>query len=123
MKFACLFYHSEDAMAAFPTPQRDAVTASCKAWVEGLQRDGQYVTALGLESTQTATTVRIRDGQVTYTDGPFAETKEQLGGLTVIEARDSTGPAYRLRISVAKTGSIEFDRFSIHSQQETRETR
>jgi len=108
MKFACLFYHSEDAMGAFPAAQRDAVTASCKSWVEGLKKNGQYVDALGLASTQTATTVRVRDGQVAYTDGPFAETKEQLGGLTVIEAKD-LDEALRIasKISVAKTGSIE----------------
>jgi len=108
MKFACLFYHSEDAMTAFPASQREALSASCKAWVEGLQRDGRYVDALGLASTQTATTVRVREGQVTYTDGPFAETKEQLGGLTVIEAKD-LNEALRIasKISVAKTGSIE----------------
>jgi len=108
MKFACLFYHSEDAMVAFPAAQRDAVTAGCKAWVEGLQGQGQFVGAFGLASTQTATTVRVRDGRVTYTDGPFAETKEQLGGLTVIEARD-LDEALRIasKISVARTGSIE----------------
>jgi len=108
MKFACLFYHEEAAMDAFPAAQRDAITASCKAWVEDLQKNGKYVDALGLASTQTATTVRVRSGQVAYTDGPFAETKEQLAGLTVIEARD-LDEALRIaaKISVAKTGSIE----------------
>ena len=87
MKFACLFYHDENAMGAFPPSQRDAYSASCKAWVEGLQRDGQYVNAVGLASTQTATTVRVRNDQVSFTDGPFAETKELVAGYWIWEVK------------------------------------
>ncbi|APV50273.1 hypothetical protein BWI17_11565 [Betaproteobacteria bacterium GR16-43] len=108
MKFACLFYHDEGAYEAMPAAQRDASSTGCYTWVEGLKQRGQFVGATGLRSVQTATTVRARDGVVTMTDGPFAETKEQLGGLTVIEARD-LDEALRIvsTLPVLRTGSIE----------------
>ena len=58
------------------------------AFSEGIRRSGQYVAAEALQPTATATTVKVRNGKVSTTDGPFAETKEQLGGFWIIEAAD-----------------------------------
>jgi hypothetical protein len=108
MKFACLFYHDEPAYEAMPAPQREASSSGCHAWVEGLKERGQFVCASGLRSVETATTVRARGGVLTMTDGPFAETKEHLGGITVIEAKD-LDEALRLvsTLPMLRTGSIE----------------
>src|SRR6516164_8180391 len=71
--------------------QLAAIVAECDAaaaWVEELKRGGHHIFSAGLQSVRTATTVRNRNGKPSMTDGPFAETKECLGGFTIIEARD-----------------------------------
>jgi hypothetical protein len=60
----------------------------CIAWIADLDERGQHVFSAGLQSVKTATTIQKRDGKVSVTDGPFAETKEILGGFTILEARD-----------------------------------
>ena len=89
MKFACLVYHehqdaiSDADLAAIVAECRDAAT-----WNEEMRKRGHHVFTAGLQSVGTAKTVRNRNGRVCITDGPFAETREALGGLTIIEARD-----------------------------------
>jgi hypothetical protein len=87
------------------TPQVD-ITAECAAWSSGL--GDKHVTAMGLHAPATATTVRVRDGDVLLTDGPFAETKEQMGGLAVIEC-SSAEEAHRIAATHpwARVGMIE----------------
>jgi hypothetical protein len=82
------------------------ITAECVEWAAGLG-DG-HVTAMGLQPPDSATTVRVRDGEVLFTDGPFAETKEQMGGLTVIEC-GGVDEARRIAATHpwARHGSIE----------------
>jgi hypothetical protein len=89
MKFACLVYHEQNAADA--EADLDAIVAECQdaaAWNEGIRKSGHHVFTAGLQSVRTAKTVRNRHGRVSITDGPFAETKEGLGGFTIIEARD-----------------------------------
>jgi hypothetical protein len=89
MKFACLVYHEQkDAVSEADLA---AIVAECEdaaAWNEELRKGGHHVLTAGLQSVRTAKTVRNRNGRPCITDGPFAETRECLGGLTIIEARD-----------------------------------
>jgi hypothetical protein len=92
MKYACLVYHDATKIAGLPEDEQlAAIIAECKAadaWRGELKKGGHFVFAAGLQSVSTATTVRNCNGKVSMTDGPFAETKEFLGGFTIIEARD-----------------------------------
>lgn len=81
MKYLLLVYGEEELMATV----RDA---DCKSYSETLERDDLLLAADALERVHTATTVRVRDGRAAITDGPFAETKEQLAGFYLIDARD-----------------------------------
>jgi hypothetical protein len=89
MKFACLVYHEQkDAVSDADLP---AIVTECQdaaAWNEEMRKGGHHIFTAGLQSVRTAKTVRKRNGRLSVTDGPFAETKEGLGGLTIIEARD-----------------------------------
>jgi hypothetical protein len=84
------------------------VTAECDEWSAALRKENALVTSMGLYPPDTASTLSVRDGEVLMTDGPFAETKEQMGGLTVIEA-PSVAEARRIAAAHpwAKVGMIE----------------
>ncbi len=89
MKFACLVYHEQKE--AISEAELPAIVEECQgaaAWNEAMRKGGHHVFTAGLQSVGTAKTVRNRNGRVCITDGPFAETKEGLGGFTIIEARD-----------------------------------
>jgi hypothetical protein len=89
MKFVCLVYHEQKE--AISEADLTAIVEECQgaaAWNVAMREGGHHVFTAGLQSVRTAKTVRNRDGRVCITDGPFAETKESLGGLTIIEARD-----------------------------------
>jgi hypothetical protein len=92
MKYACLVYHDPSKIAGLSeAEQLAAILAECEAagaWGAGLEKGGHHVFSAGLQSVRTAKTVRKGDGKLSVTDGPFAETKEFLGGFTIIEARD-----------------------------------
>ena len=88
MKYLCLIYFEEELLYDLPERQIDALASECLACEEELQHSGHFIAAEALESVQTATTVRARGGKVFVTAGPFAETKEQLGGFFLIDARD-----------------------------------
>jgi len=108
MKYLCLVYHAEAAIEALPEEERAALTADVLAYREELRRGNHYVASSPLEPVRSAATVRVRQGHVAVTDGPFAETREQLGGFYLIEARD-LNEAIRLaaRMPPARVGSIE----------------
>lgn len=101
MKYLCLVYAEEEKL-------RDIPDAECMANGESLQAAGHYIAAEALEPVETATTVRVRKGALSVTDGPFAETKEQLAGFYLIDARD-LNDAIRVasKIPPARVGSIE----------------
>jgi hypothetical protein len=83
-----LVYHDERKLAALPDEHLDAIVEECGGWVGELERNGQHVFSSGLQCVRSASTLRSRGGQLSVTDGPFAETKEFLGGFTIFEARD-----------------------------------
>jgi hypothetical protein len=108
MKYLCLIYDAEANMAGMSKAEADAFMGEYYAFTEGIRQSGQYVAGEALKPVQTATTVRVRNGKVSTTDGPFAETKEQLGGFYMIEARDlNEAIQVASRIPSARTGSIE----------------
>jgi len=105
MKYLCLFYSEEDKLHSLPESPRDS---ECMAYAQALEASGRMIAGQALQPVATATTVRLRNGQVTITDGPFAETKEQLAGFYLVEARD-LNEAIRIAggIPPARVGSIE----------------
>jgi hypothetical protein len=108
MRYLCLVYRVENEMAAMSQSESDACTDESIAYDDALRRSGQLILAHALERVETATTVRVRKGKLLTTDGPFAETKEQLGGFILIEARDLDEAIQAAsRIPLARRGSIE----------------
>jgi hypothetical protein len=91
-----------------PSEQIEQAKKDYWAFTEDIKKSGNYVGSHGLQHTDQATTVRVRDGKLSATDGPFAETKEQLGGYFLIEAGDrDEAIQIASRIPSAKWGSIE----------------
>ena len=108
MKYLCLIYDEEKRLSARTQSESDAFTAEYFAFTEGIRKSGHYVGGEALQPVQTATTVRIRNGKVSTTDGPFAETKEQLGGFYLINARDlNDAIQVASKIPSARLGSVE----------------
>jgi len=108
MKYLCLVYLEEQTLNALSTNERIALSDESMAYCEELQKHGQFIAASPLHPVETATTVRVREGKISTTDGPFAETKEQLGGYFLIDVRD-LNDALRVasKIPAARLGSIE----------------
>lgn len=108
MKYLCLVYHDEEMLKAMPEIEYLTLVEETLANDERLRESGHFVSSAVLEFVRSATTVRVRQGKVSVTDGPFAETKEQLGGYILIEARD-LNEAIRVAASLppARIGSIE----------------
>jgi hypothetical protein len=108
MKYLCLIYDEESTWATMPKGESDAMMGEYMAFTDGIRESGQYVAGEALQPVSTATTVRVRNGQLSTTDGPFAETKEQLGGFYLVEARDlNEAIQVASRIPSARLGSIE----------------
>jgi hypothetical protein len=108
MKYLCLVYIEPHALARLSADERAALDRDSLAYDEALQSRGHYIQAAALQSVATAKTVRKRDGKVSTTDGPFAETREVLGGFIFIEARDmDEAVALAGDIPMARYGSIE----------------
>ena len=101
MKYLCLVYLEGQKLHAVPDRE-------CMACGEGLRNSGLLIAAEALEPIETATTVRVRHGKVSITDGPFAETKEHLAGFYLIEARDlNEAIQVAAKIPPAREGSVE----------------
>ena len=101
MKYLCLVYLEGQKLHAVP----DRECANCG---DGLRKSGVLVAAEALQPIETATTVRVRNGKISVTDGPFAETKEQLAGFYLIEARDLNEAIQTAsKIPPAREGSVE----------------
>lgn len=88
MKYICLVYQDEPKLAGLSDAEMDAMMDRCGEWIDSLERGGHHVFSSGLQCHRTAVSLRRRDGKISTTDGPFAETKEFLGGFTILEARD-----------------------------------
>ena len=108
MKYLCLAYEEEAKFHAMSRTEWDQLREETLAYVDSLRERGQLIAAEPLKSARTASTVRIRNGKESITDGPFAETKEQLGGFFLIDAAsmdEAIGLA--LKWPSARIGSIE----------------
>ena len=88
MKFICLGYIDPKQWEALSDSERNAMMDECFAYDDELRKGGHFAGGEGLQSPRNATTLRYRNGKVAVTDGPYAETKEQLGGILILEARD-----------------------------------
>lgn len=108
MKYLCLVYVEEKTLQAMPRHERIALSDESIAYCGNLQKQGQLLAASPLHPVETATTVRVREGRTSTTDGPFAETKEQLGGFLMIDVRD-LNDAIRVaaHFPAARYGSVE----------------
>ena len=108
MKYLCLAYEEEGKLDALSRAEWDALRKETLDYVEDLARSGRLLVTHALQSVRSATTVRVRHGRLSATDGPFAETKESLGGFFLIEARDlSEAIQVASRWPSARIGSIE----------------
>ncbi|HEX2229255.1 MAG TPA: YciI family protein [Candidatus Binatia bacterium] len=109
MKYLCLVYVEEKKLAAVNPSDPDALNDDeCIAYDEALRKRGLCLASEALQPVETATTVRVRNGKLAITDGPFAETKEQLAGFYLIEARDlNEAIQVAAKIPPARIGSIE----------------
>ena len=105
MKYLCLVYSDDQLLHSLPDSPEDA---ECLAYAESVQGSGRMLAAEALQSVHTATTVRMRGGKLSITDGPFAETKEQLAGFYLIQAKD-LNEAIQVagQIPAARVGSVE----------------
>ena len=108
MKYLCSVFFEEKKLEALSSEELDALDVESLAYDDVLRKGGHLLAAQALQPVQTATTVRMRGGKVSVTDGPFAETTEQIGGFLLIEARD-LNEAIQLasRIPVIRLGGIE----------------
>jgi hypothetical protein len=108
MKYLCLIYDQEQRWATMSQEEGNQIMNEYFAFTDDIKKSGHMIAGDSLMPTSTATTVRVRNGKLGTTDGPFAETKEQLGGYYLIDAKD-LNDAIQIagRIPGAKTGSIE----------------
>ena len=108
MKYLCLIYDEETTLAGMSKAESDAFMGEYFAFTEDIKKSGHYLGGEALKPVHTATTVRVRKGKMSTTDGPFAETKEQLGGYYMVEARDlNEAIQIAAKIPSARTGSVE----------------
>jgi hypothetical protein len=108
MKYVCLVYLVEKDMSAMTKKEADTCIQESLAYDDDLRKAGHFLVAHALQPVEAATTIRVRSGKLSTTDGPFAETKEQLGGFILIEARDlNEAIQVAAKIPMARHGSIE----------------
>ena len=108
MRYLCLIYDEEKKVAAMAKSESDAFMGEYFAFTEGIKQSGHYLGGEALQPVHTATTVRVRNGKLSTTDGPFAETKEQLGGFYLIEAKTlEDAVQVAAKIPSARLGSVE----------------
>ena len=108
MKYMLLIYQDEPSWDALSEAERQQIYLEYRKLRDELQTRGQFVTGSQLQPIATATSVRVRDGKELVTDGPFAETHEQLGGYFLIEAKNlDEATSIASRIPAAQTGTIE----------------
>lgn len=107
MRYACLIYYNPKTLFG-GSPEANSVLAECTTYDEVLKASGHFVMGEALEMPDTAMTVQMRDGKMSSTDGPFMETREMLGGIVLIEARD-LNEAARVAAGhpVARVGFVE----------------
>jgi len=108
VRYLCLIYHDEKAVGNMNEQEMGAIMEAYGKYSEDLEKAGAMLGGEALQPTDTATTVQLREGKTMTTDGPFVETKEQLGGFYMIEAKDlDEAFAWAAKIPSAADGSIE----------------
>lgn len=108
MKYICQIYLNEDEMAAMPAAQAEALNAEHHECDDALAESGHLIFTGALQPSNAAACVRVRNGRAAVTDGPFAETKEQVAGFFLIEARDlNEAIQVASRIPAARLGTVE----------------
>jgi hypothetical protein len=108
MKYLLLICGEEKAWATMPDADRQQLMAEFRQFTRDIQSSGQYVGGSQLQPSTAATSVRVRDGKRLVTDGPFAETREQLGGYYIVDVRNlDEAIALAARIPSVRTGTIE----------------
>jgi hypothetical protein len=108
MQYLLIIYQNEAELGQKDAAGRKQLTGEYGAFTQSIVQSGHFKAGDGLQPTSTATTVRVRDGKTMTTDGPFAETREQLAGYYLVEAKDlDTALGIAARIPGAKTGSVE----------------
>lgn len=118
MKYLCLIYENEKDWESLPPAESEAVMNEYFAFTNDIRTSGKYLGGEALQPTATATTVKVRNGKVSTTDGPFVETKEQLGGYYLIDAKDlNEAIQIASRIPSARYGGIEVRPVMDFSQQ------
>jgi hypothetical protein len=108
MRYLCLIHLDEKQLQAMPARDLDALNAEHLDYDDALRRSGQFIEAEALEPTRATTCVRVRNGRMSVIDGPFAETKEQIAGFFLIEARDlNDAIQVAANIPAARYGTVE----------------
>jgi hypothetical protein len=108
MKFLFLIYHEEKVLDTMPAKEMETLVDSALEYDDEIRRSGHYIVSNALQRARTARTIRVRGGKATVSDGPFAETKEQLGGFFLIDAKDiDEACAVAARFPPARIGIIE----------------
>jgi hypothetical protein len=108
MRYLCLIYEDETIYTTMSKAENDAFMGEYMQFTQEITGAGQYVAGEALHPVATATSVRVRNGKVATTDGPFAETREQLGGFYLVDARDlNEAIAIAARIPSARNGTVE----------------
>jgi hypothetical protein len=108
MQYLLLIYRNEAELGRMTPEDRQKMSAEYGTYTQSIIASGNFKAGDGLQPTTTATTVRVRDGKTLTTDGPFAETREQLGGYYLVDAKDlDAAIAMAARIPGARDGSIE----------------
>ncbi len=108
MKYLCLIYDEEKKLESMSKEEGEKFMGDYFAFTDGIKQSGHHVSSEALQPINTATTIRMRNGKLSTTDGPFAETKEQLGGFYLVEAKDlNEAIQVAAKIPSVRTGSIE----------------
>ena len=108
MKYLCLVYFEESKLREMPKSEFDTFMSECSACGEEYQETGHMIAGAQLQPVETAITLRVQNGKTFTTDGPFAETKEQLGGFCLIDARDlNEAIQVAAKMPPARIGCIE----------------
>ena len=108
MQYLLLIYNNEQNWLSLPAAEREALSAEYMTYTQSIAQSGHYKGGNALQPTSSATTVRVRSGKRSTTDGPFAETREHLGGYYLVDAKDlDEAIALAERIPGARMGAIE----------------
>ena len=108
MKYVLLIYNDEQSWADLAEPERQQIYLEYRQLIQELQSNGKYLTGEQLQPAKSSSTVRVREGNTMMIDGPFAETREQIGGFFIVDVNDAQEAAeIAARIPSARDGAIE----------------